>query len=118
MDLITRFTLKGVIDDGRGRIFVDDIELCPAESRAFGNDSPDGFSWGHGGSGPSQTALVICLHIFKNHRIAQALYENFKFQYIGNRPVHADFEELIDITDFLIDNRERFSRAAEKAADF
>lgn len=37
------------------------VELFPRRSQKIMNHSPEGFSWGYGGSGAVQLALAICL---------------------------------------------------------
>jgi hypothetical protein len=42
------------------------------------NHSPSGFSWGYGGSGPSQLALAILLDYLGDRERALRLYQRFK----------------------------------------
>lgn len=58
----------------------------------FCRHSPDGFEWGYGGSGPSDTALSIMVNYF-NHRgmenavgRADLCYQDFKWEFIANAP--------------------------------
>jgi len=44
--------------------------------------SPTGFEWGYGGSGPADFALNILLR-FVSFEIANALYQQFKFDIIA-----------------------------------
>ncbi len=44
-------------------MWVDEIELTPEESWTYRIHSPNGFSWGYSGSGPSQLALAILLRL-------------------------------------------------------
>ena len=39
--------------------------------------------WGYGGSGPAQTALGVCLHLFGNRFVAEALYQRFKETFVA-----------------------------------
>ena len=112
----TTFIISGTkVISGEQRLYVDGIELLPHEGQKVHNHSPDGFSWGYGGSGPAQSALAICLHIFKNKHVATALYQNFKFAYVSQwKPVGEPFRKEIDIADFLIEHRERLKIASER----
>jgi hypothetical protein len=49
--------------------------------------SPDGFSWGYGGSGPSELARCILLDLFGDDHEYQA----FKFAKIATRPMDEPF---------------------------
>jgi hypothetical protein len=111
----TSFTISGSRSERRNRIWVDGKEIFPEASQKIRNHSPDGFNWGYGGSGPAQAALAICIDIFNNNYIARALYQNFKFQFVAAWSTDS-FSEEIDIADFLIDNREKFTRALEYQA--
>ena len=46
-------------------------------------NSPTGFEWGYGGSGPSQLALAIMLEVTDSDRRALNLYHDFKFDVIA-----------------------------------
>ena len=110
------FKVKGICHTlGENVLFIDGVELTNlAESQAIHNASPDGPSWGYGGSGPAQAALMICLHIFKHKFVAQSLYQSFKAAFVAHfAPNNQPFETEIDITDFLIENRSYSRRAVE-----
>lgn len=66
------------------RVWLDDQELLPARSLAVSNHSPDGFEWGYGGSGPTQLALAIMLELVPDVRLAQSLYQQFKWDFIAS----------------------------------
>lgn len=100
------------------RLFVDGHELSLADSLKVRNHSPDGWNWGYGGSGPAQSALAICLHIFGNRHVAEVLYQRFKEQFVARwQPQRAPFAVTIDLTDFLIDHREWIQQAALREAE-
>lgn len=42
------------------------------------NHSPDGFSWGYHGSGPSQLALALLADALEDDERAEQLYQTFK----------------------------------------
>ena len=77
-----------------GVVTIDGRPLDPARSQAVRNHSPDGFSWGYGGSGPSQLALAIMLELVDQH-VAEGLYQQFKFDHVANWPM-TDFSVVVD----------------------
>lgn len=70
-------------------VFIDGRMLMAEKSQKIRNHSPDGFSWGYGGSGPSQLALAILLELHPEG--AQQLYQDFKFDFIAGLPMDKDF---------------------------
>lgn len=80
--------LKGRIDTRE--VWLNDKPLNPERSLKIRNHSPDGFMWGYGGSGPAQLALAVCLELFSD-RVAQRVYQDFKWLYIAKIP-QADFQ--------------------------
>lgn len=72
-------------------VYIDGDRIDPAHSQSLRNHSPDGFSWGYGGSGPAQLALAILLR-FVAPEEAQQLYQGFKFGVIAGLPQDADFD--------------------------
>ena len=113
----TEFTIQGQArteTDDRNRILVDGTEILPELSQKIRNHSPDGFNWGYGGSGPAQTALAICLHIFDDTRLAQVFYQAFKRDFVAAwQPAGEDFTIKIDITAFLADHHDLIKREEE-----
>ena len=57
------------------------LRLAP--SLKVRNHSPAGFTWGHGGSGPAQTALALLLDWTGDRAIANQLHQDFKFLVVG-----------------------------------
>jgi uncharacterized protein DUF6166 len=55
------------------------------------NHSPTGFSWGYGGSGPSQLALALLAHVCGDE-IARAHYQQFKLDVIARLPGEQPWE--------------------------
>ncbi len=93
------------------------MEVLPDVSQKIRNHSPDGHNWGYGGSGPAQTALAMCLHIFGHKRLAEVLYQEFKRSFVSTwQPAGSDFKTKIDITDFLVENRDLIRREEEYQA--
>ncbi len=113
----TEFIIEGSAStekDARHRIWVDGVEVFPDASQKIRNHSPDGFNWGYGGSGPAQAALAICLYIFGHARLAEVLYQQFKRTFVSSwQPAGEAFRAKIDITDFLIENRNLIQREEE-----
>ena len=112
----TNFIISGKRGELNNKLWVDGKELDPQRSQKIRNHSPDGFNWGYGGSGPAQAALAICLEIFPETWMAEALYQSFKFAFVS-RWQQDQFQEEIDITDFLIDHRHLYQRAEEFRKD-
>lgn len=77
------------------------ILVTPAKSLAVWNHSPDGFNWGYGGSGPAQLALAILLACLNDQKIAVALHQKFKWEYITCRPGDVDLHFTFDLRNFL-----------------
>jgi len=108
----TTFVIAGKRTNTRNKLWIDGKELNPALSQKIRNHSPDGFNWGYGGSGPAQAALAICLEIFQEQWMAQALYQSFKWSFVIHW-IEDEFVTKIDVTDFLIDNRHLYQRAKD-----
>ena len=70
--------------------------LLPERSQSFRMHSPDGFSWGYGGSGPAQLALAVMLEICPDEESAMRSYQDFKWEVIVNLPMEEDFSTDID----------------------
>lgn len=50
--------------------------------------SPDGFSWGYSGSGPSQLALALVSDATENDETALKFYQEFKDRVVSRLPDH------------------------------
>lgn len=117
----TDFTIRGEVssdDHQTTRLWVDETELSLADSLSIRSHSPTGFNWGYGGSGPAQTALAICFHIFESPYIAQTVYQRFKECFVARwQPQLESFVTQIDLTDFLIDHYLLIERGQQWEAD-
>ena len=78
--------LKGLFNTRQ--VWLDGIELDPKKSQAISNHSPDGFSWGYGGSGPAQLAMSIMIELNGSH----GFYNDLKWDLVAKLPVGNDFE--------------------------
>lgn len=67
-------------------VFVDGVMLDPARSQRLFNHSPDGFSWGYGGSGPAQLALALLLEAGVDDETAVRLHQAFKDEFVATWP--------------------------------
>ena len=85
-------TLKGNFKTRE--IWLDGKKLNPGPSQKIWNHSPDGFSWGYGGSGPAQLALAIMLKFYEKD-IAVRNHQDFKETHIATLP-QSDFDIIID----------------------
>jgi len=73
----TKHRLRG---DKERNIWLDDEPLDPKPSQERRNHSPDGFSWGYGGSGPAQLALAIVMKLTGGRTDD---YQRFKWEVIA-----------------------------------
>lgn len=80
--------IRGIYETGE--VTIKGRSLSPARSQAVRNHSPDGFSWGYGGSGPAQLALALLLE-YADQGTSECLYQDFKWDVVANLP-QADFE--------------------------
>jgi len=71
-------------------VYLNGKLLSPVRSQKIVNHSPDGFSWGYGGSGPAQLSLAILLECVSEDD-AIAYYQNFKWKVIAGLE-QPDFE--------------------------
>lgn len=58
------------------------------------NHSPDGFSWGYGGSEPAQLALAVLLELMPTQHEAYEHHQRLKWEDIATLP-QTDFEKEI-----------------------
>lgn len=85
-------TYEGKRDNGSAVVHIDGAPLHPRNDLV--NHSPDGFEWGYAGSGPSQLALAILAHHFReagdSEELADykagALYHDVKLKLITTLP--------------------------------
>jgi hypothetical protein len=56
------------------------------------NHSPDGFSWGYGGSGPAQLALAMLADALRDDRAARVLHQQFKWRHIAPLAINKPWE--------------------------
>lgn len=71
-------------DASTRRCWVNGEKISASLSQKIRNHSPDGFSSGYGGSGPSQLALAICLKITGSSEAALSIYQDFKWKYVSH----------------------------------
>jgi hypothetical protein len=80
-------------------VFINGELLTVHESLKVYNHSPDGFSWGYGGSGPAQLALAILLACVPRE-MAICNYQQFKWDVIAKLP-QSDFEVEVELSPYL-----------------
>jgi len=96
-------------------ITVDGKKLSPLDSQKVWNHSPDGFSWGYGGSGPAQLALALLLLV--THRvIATRLHQALKEELIAGLP-QGDFFTEFDLKKWVLSKRYEAPLAETKRQD-
>jgi hypothetical protein len=74
-------------------VWLDGKLLTPEDSQTYRNHSPDGFSWGYGGSGPAQLALAIMLEL----NGTAFGYQEFKWKELSQLEPDEDFEIEFDV---------------------
>jgi len=94
---------------GGQRVFVETDrgivrELDPKPSQKINNHSPDGFSWGYGGSGPAQLALALLLDCY-GEQFAKENYQDFKWDKIATLPMDKGFILSFSEIDAWVTNR-------------
>lgn len=82
-------------------VWVNDEKVSLKESRLLQNHS-EAFSWGYLGSGPAQTALGVCNHLFGPY-IAQEVYHQLKCDHVQNWHRWDDGERSVNIEKFYLD---------------
>lgn len=85
-----------------GTVRLDGIVLDPAPSQRVANHSPDGFSWGYAGSGPSQLALAILLRV-TDRATAVRHYRAFCREVLANVPSNSPLDVTLDVAAWLSD---------------
>ena len=82
-------------------VWVNDEKVSLKESRLLQNHS-EAFSWGYLGSGPAQTALGVCNHLFGPY-IAPQIYQRFKFDHVAHWHRWDDGERSVNVEKFYVD---------------
>lgn len=70
--------------------------LSPEPSLRLANHSPDGFSWGYGGSGPAQLALAILYDVTSDARLSLSLYQDFKRDVVSKWDMDKGWEMTLE----------------------
>ncbi len=65
------------------RVSRDGVPLDFRRSLKVRNHSPTGFSWGYGGSGPSQLALALLLDVLDDEVTAKRWYQRFMRAFVA-----------------------------------
>ncbi len=66
----------------------DEQTLDPRPSQKLWNHSPDGFSWGYGGSSPSQLALALLLDVTQDEALSMKLYQLYKREVVAEMNIN------------------------------
>ena len=66
----------------------DDRPPDPRPSQTLFNHSPEGYSWGYGGSGPSQLALALLLDVTQDEALAVELYQSYKREVVAEMNIN------------------------------
>lgn len=84
----------GRMTDGLVVVTVNGRPLNPRTD--LRNHSPDGFSWGFGGSGPSQLALALLADATGDDAKALRYYQDFKWEFVARLEQDAPWEMTQD----------------------
>lgn len=95
--------IKLVYGDWYDAVFLDGERLDPGPSQRLWNHSPDGFSWGYGGSGPAQLALAILFAVTRDEALSIALHQQFKNDHVATWP-QADHVATFDVAAWVADH--------------
>lgn len=88
----------------RGDVRIDGELLPLPPSLKVRNHSPTGFSWGYGGSGPSQLALAVLLTVVPRAE-AERFYMDFKWDHVCRWPFGEPFDVEVDVQQWLQEKR-------------
>lgn len=82
---------RGKIDkDGEQHVCITYVAGKPNEKLDprydLANHSPDGFSWGYGGSGPAQLALAMLCDALEMDAVPLQIYQDFKWLFLARIP--------------------------------
>jgi len=81
-------TYTGTFDNKNWyRVFKDGKLFNHNRSYKYITHSPDGFSWGYMGSGPSQLAFGLLLDATDDPKYCMKAYQDFKFEVVSRWPV-------------------------------
>lgn len=78
-------------ESGQCHVFRDTQLLSPERSQKVLNHSPEGFSWGYGGSGPAQLALALLLDVTDDVAMSRSLHQRFKAEVIAKLDTEDNF---------------------------
>jgi len=81
--------VNAIPDFGNVTCYRDSDGIHTNVPRRITRHSPDGFGWGYGGSGPADFALNI-LSVFIGQRLAEGLYQDFKWEFLSRMPEEGD----------------------------
>lgn len=90
--------IRGIFGKHFDTVFLNGRILTPDASQKVYNHSPDGFSWGYGGSGPAQLALAILLKASNgDEKYAMRNYQEFKRRVIAPLPFGGNFDINVEL---------------------
>jgi hypothetical protein len=92
------------------KVYIDFRILDLSASQVIRNHSPDGFSWGYSGSGPSQLALAILLHLTNDTLFSSTWYQEYKKEFVSSWDSQKDFDINLEDTYKWISKKRALSR--------
>jgi hypothetical protein len=82
----------GFRSTGAGVVMVYEDDRKPYPLKHHVRHSPTGFSWGYGGSGPSDLARCLLIDVFGEGELVERNYQDFKFQVVADWPQDEGWE--------------------------
>lgn len=64
-------------------VYKDGEPFSHEASLKLANQSPSGFSWGYGGSGPAQLALALLYDVTGDAQVSLRTYQEFKWAFVS-----------------------------------
>lgn len=102
-------------DDAKVDIYENDVKIGPLHNRMdVFRHSPDGYSWGYGGSGPHQLAGNLLMHMLGGNKAAAEIARQYYHQFVNDFLCKVDMAEPIEIREE--DVRQWLAKQAEVKA--
>jgi len=97
MDAPRQLHIAGTYTNWYSTVTIDGRTITPDRSQEVFDHSPDGFSWGFGGSGPAQLALAILLEAGVTTERAVQLHQRFKAEFLAPLDPDGPFVMHLDV---------------------
>jgi len=96
--IVGKHNFAGTVD-----LFINDIKIDAYKSLSFYNHSPDGFSMGYNGSGPTQMALAILLEFATTKNIVSQFTADFRQEFLSDKKYQKeDLDIHLDVKAWIL----------------